>query len=137
MKQLFFSAMLSLVTGIFFAAGLTLVFNIIDVENEVKDWTYVDQPENFEFLSHERIDGENNFTVKGRVKNTSTVEWENIQLFMKIYAGDAYMTYCSRGFDYIGPNSDRPFTIVCERIQGHNIPENVTYKLSVTRGRMK
>ena len=132
MKQLLMTSIISLVTGFCFVGGSLLAVSLFEEDNRSKR-TYVDEPQGFEFIKHQRISNKDNFTVKGIIKNTSDTEWDNVQIFLKIYAGDAYMTYCQKSYDYVAPTSERPFTIVCSDIPGDNIPGNITYKLSVTR----
>ena len=136
MKQLLMNSVISLVTGFFFVAGAFLAASLFDNEGP-SDRKHVDEPQGFEFTNHERVSGADKFTVKGIIKNTSNTEWDSIQIFLKIYAGDAYMNYCRNSFSYLAPASERPFTIACSDITGHNIPENVTYRLSVNRATIK
>ena len=136
MKQLLMSSILSLVTGFFFVAGAFLAASLFE-EDSPSERKHVDEPQGFEFTNHQRMSNEDKFTVKGVIRNTSNTEWDNIQIFLKIYAGEAYMTYCRKSFDYLAPVSERPFIIACNDVTGHNIPENVTYRLSVARAAMK
>jgi hypothetical protein len=135
-KQLLLNAVLSLITGFCFVGGALLAVSFLE-ERDREDRTYVDSPQGFVFSEHNRIDEKANFTVKGKVENTTNIEWDNVQLFLEIYAGKAYMTYCQNDFDYFAPNSQKSFSIVCNDVPGYNIPDNVTYSLSVVRGAMK
>lgn len=98
-----------------------------------KDRIYVDQPTGFEFKNHKIVDGQETFTVEGELINKQDIEWDNVQLVVSIFAGDAYMTYCRNNFDYLGKRSSRNFRLVCRETAGSNLPENITYTLAVTR----
>jgi hypothetical protein len=135
-KQLILNAVLSLVTGFCFVGGALLAVSLLE-ERDREDRTFVDNPQGFVFTEDNRTDEKANFTVEGKVENTTNIEWDNVQLFLEIYAGKAYMTSCQNGFDYFAPNSKKSFSIVCNDVPGYNIPDNVTYRLSVVRGAMK
>lgn len=136
MKQLLMSSIFSLITGFCFVGGALLAVSLFDEEKR-EARTHVDEPEGFKFEEHERINYQGKLSVKGIIKNTSNNEWDAIQIYLKLYAGEAFITYCSKSFDYLAPKSERPFTVVCREVDGHNIPENINYKLEVTRATLK
>ena len=138
MKQLLMSSAVSLITGFCFVGGAFLAAFIFDENDYFEESpTYIDEPQGFEFLNHQTIKLQGNYAVKGIIKNTSGRTWDNVQINLGLYAGELYINYCSSGFDYLGPNSERPFTVICNDISGYNIPENITYKLTVRRAKIK
>ena len=134
MKQLLVNALLSFVTGACFCLGVILVLSFFEYGQYNDKRIHIGEPEGFVFSEHEIYDGEANFTVKGKIENISENEWSRAQLKVKIYAGNAYMTECENSISYIGPKSIRDFTIVCYDTAGSNLPQNISYKLSVRSG---
>jgi hypothetical protein len=132
-KKPFFTSRLLLIGAFFLVAGLvvaTLLFTGFkrgDAENVVQ------RPAGFEFRNHHRIDDQPTFTVEGELTNTQDIDWQDVELVASIYAGRAYMTYCRNSLDHIGKQSTRNFRIVCRYTEGHDLPENISYELSVRR----
>ena len=133
MKQLLVNSLMSLVTGFCFAAGIFGALSLFEETNQNLNRTYVDMPSGFEFQNHKILEGEPKFTIEGELINTQDIEWANVQLEARIYAGSAYMTYCRNSFDYVGKKSSRNFRLGCRETSGINLPENISYKLSVIR----
>jgi hypothetical protein len=122
-----------LVTGFCFVAGLFITSLLFEKTYTSKDQIYIDQPNGFEFKNHKTVDDQAKFTVEGELINTQDIEWNNIQLVVSIFAGDAFMTYCRNSFGYVGKRSSLNFRVVCRVTEGFNLPENITYELSVAR----
>ena len=134
MKQLLANALLSFVTGVCFCLGIVLIGNLFYPEGNYNERVYVDEPEGFILNAHKIQNGEVNFTIKGKIENTTEIGWSTVTILTKIYAGSAYMTSCRDSVKRIESKEIRNFTIVCHETTGTNLPQNINYKLSVIRG---
>jgi hypothetical protein len=136
-KQLLKNALWSLVTGLCFGVG---VLTAVGIYKEVKATlapTTVDVPAGFDFPTHERARDQARFTVRGTIRNSSRTDWDTVKIVASIYAGDAYMTYCWGDLRYVPERSSRPFEVICKNTEGANVPENITYRLSVRSATMR
>ena len=131
MKNPFFRSRLLLISAFFLVAGLLLASLFFEGVYKGKAGSRVDHPAGFEFRNLRRVDDQPTFTVEGELVNTRDLEWRDVELVASIYAGKAYMTYCRNSLDHIGKRSSRNFRIVCRYTQGHDLPANISYELSV------
>jgi hypothetical protein len=136
MKQLLINSFTSLVTGIFFAIGLILVgvvtTEFYDDKESMPELKYTRLPGGFSIVEHSVAQGRPSLTIHGRVKNNSTKAWQQVSLSADIKAGDALVNQCET--DVRGdfpPSSERSFEIECYHVSGSNLPDNISYQLSV------
>jgi hypothetical protein len=131
--QLLKNAVVSLVTGLCFGAGVLAAVAIYKEVREARAPIVVDLPEGFDFPEHRREPHQPRFTVSGTVRNSSDKDWATVRIVASIYAGPAYMTYCWSNLDHVPAHSTRPFRVVCKNTEGEQAPDNVSYRLSVPR----
>jgi hypothetical protein len=131
MRQVLQNALLSLITGLCFGAGVFAAFGIYKAVQEARAPIRVDQPQGFDFPHHERLPDQPRFTVSGTLRYAGDRQWSSVRIVTSIYAGTAYMTSCWSDLGWVPPRSTRPFEVVCKSTEGVNVPENVTYRLSV------
>lgn len=136
MKQFFINALTSLVTGIFFAIGLILVGIVAteayDDESSMPRLDYTRLPGGLSVVKHSVVQGRPSFTILGSVRNNSTETWQQVSLTADIKAGGALVNQCET--DIRGdfpPSSERSFEMVCSHVSGANLPDNISYQLSV------
>jgi hypothetical protein len=122
---------ISLVTGLSFAVGVLLAYEVYREVREAQAPIVVERPEGLEFPDHARVPGQLRFTVRGTLANTSGTWWESVRVVASIFAGEAYMTSCWRDLPKLPPHSRQPFEVVCKSTEGAHVPANVTYRLSV------
>jgi uncharacterized protein (TIGR02588 family) len=136
MKQLLINSFSSLVTGIFFAIGLILVgvvaTEFYDDKDSMPELEYTRLPGGFSVVEHSVVKGRPSFTIRGRVKNSSAETWQQVRLSADIKAGDALVNQCETEIhgDF-PPSSERSFEIECYHVSGSNLPDNISYQLSV------
>ncbi len=141
MKQLLYSALVSLITGVCFTAGVFAVFLVAEhwnTRSELEDLQgeWVNLPPGVVVAEHQRVDGTPRFTIQGIVANEGNRAWSEIGLEAIILAGQSQMNQCDttvRG--WLRPGERRAFQIECFEVAGTATPENVTYRLSVPHGR--
>ena len=133
MRQLLINSLMSLATGICFMTGVFIVTQLFEKIDKSKELIYTEQPDGFKFKNHKIVPDQETFTIEGKLINTRDIKWNNVQLVVRIYVGDAYMTYCRMSLDHVGKRSIRAFTLVCRETAGSNLPENLTYELAVKR----
>ena len=131
MRQALKNALFALITGLCFGTGVFAAFGIYKAVQEARAPIRVDQPEGFDFPYHERLPDQPRFTVSGTIRNAADKPWASVRIVASIYAGDAYMTSCWNDLEWVPPQSSRPFKVVCKSTEGVNVPENVTYRLSI------
>ena len=131
MREPLKNALFALITGLCFGLGVFAAFGIYKAVQQAREPIQVAQPEGFDFPYHERLPDQSRFTVLGRLRNATDKPWASVRIVASIYAGAAYMTSCWYDLEWVPPRSSRPFKVVCKSTEGINLPENVTYRLSI------
>lgn len=140
MRQMLYSTLLSLVTGMAFALGMFLIFLAADAWNRgpgaSTDDQWVDHPAGLVVAESQRIEGTPTLTIQGVVENRGDRIWSQVSVEATILAGAAQVNQCeesTRG--PIAPGERRPFQIECFKVAGSGLPDNIRYQLSVASAR--
>lgn len=141
MKQLFYNALTSLVTGLSFTMGLLGVLLLVEAWNHGKvrtesahDW--VNRPAGIVITEHDRVPGTPTLTIRGVLANESERTWREVSIDASILAGQAQVNECDatvRGM--LAPGERRAFQLECYGVSGSVDPDLVTYQLEVVHGR--
>lgn len=135
MKQLLANSLFSLITGASFVLGAFGIATLLEINDDAtKPYEHINQPSDFEILEHALVEKEPRFTVQGSFANNGNLDWINVGIVMRIYAGDAFMTHCSQNIRHVKSQSNRNFRITCDETAGSNLPDNISYRLEVGSG---
>lgn len=137
-RRLVSTALVSVVSGIGFAAGLAII-------GVVSFWLclprglfstredFVRFPPGLTIVEHERVAGQPHLTVRGTVQNAGPSEWTSVMVEASIKCGVAQVNKCDteiRGKFRAGER--RAFEIICDEAASDNTPENLGYEVQVT-----
>ena len=133
MKQYLANGLMSLVTGLAFATGIALVI-MAYAWNESRhgqrgEW--VNSPNHLTIISDSQVPNMMNFTVQGVVENSGEVSYNSISLEILIRAGDAIVNECTTSVGQVDAMSKKAFTSECRNVAGTNLPQNVSYEISI------
>ena len=133
MKQYLANGLMSLVTGLAFATGIALVI-MAYTWNESRhgqrgEW--VNSPNHLTIISDSQVPNMMNFTVQGVVENSGEVSYNSISLEILIRAGDAIVNKCTTSVGQVDAMSKKAFTSECWNVAGTNLPQNVSYEISI------
>jgi hypothetical protein len=120
-----------LISGFFLALGALIALGLFRDLVQTSAPAFIDHPAGFAFIDHRRVKNQPRFTVKGIIRNRGDMAWEKVKIVLRIYAGDAYMTWCRGGVDDMPARGEKHFQVVCKDTSGSGIPDNVTYDLFV------
>ena len=136
MKKVLIQMLISLATGICFAAGFVLVILIWegDVLESDEDLTWIGNPDGVMVANHSIDATAHDFTVVGTVQNDSSHDWDTIHLELDVYAGKALVNNCDGDVQEVPPKSERSFRVECYQVSGQNLPDNIHYMLRVRSG---
>lgn len=143
MKQMFVSALVSLISGICFALGVAGVIFIAsgwDKEGGPlgEEPEYIRLPPEVRILEHAHVPGTPSFTIRGVIENAGATEWTGTSIEAVIKAGGAQMNRCDTQIDgKFSPKSRRAFQIECYGVSGSDVPDNISYELSVRYARKR
>ncbi len=59
--------------------------------------------------------------------------WESVNLTVTIFVGTALLNKCNGDFENFEIGTIRRFEVRCDDVSGVNLPDNVSYKVSVQR----
>ena len=136
MKQLLANAFTSLVTGIFFTAGLVACFfafeHLSSDTTQPSDLEFTPHPLGLIISEHEKVEGVPDFTVRGIVENETSTTWTRMHVEVAILAGSAQVNTCERQvWGEFAPGDRRAFQVECFDVTGENLPDNVSYSVAV------
>ncbi len=143
MKQLIASALVSLVSGIFFALGVAGVIFIAGNWSQLggslaEEPEFISLPPNVRIVEHSHIAGTPMYTIRGVIENASSTEWVGVSIEAAIKAGGAQVNTCDTRIDgKFSTKSQRAFQIECYGVAGSDTPDNLNYELSVRSARKK
>lgn len=99
---------------------------------------YIQLPENVRVIEHGVVKGTPSLTVRGVIENFGSEEWLDVSVQASIFAGDAQVNSCERNIGgKLGPGERSAFQVECYGVAGSNLPDNITYKISVKHARIK
>ncbi len=94
---------------------------------------YVKNPAGFVFRNHSILPDRPTLTIEGELVNTRDFAWKDVAVVASIYAGRAYMTYCTKDLPDVGGQAMRKFVLVCRETAGSGLPKNISYELAVAK----
>ncbi|MDK9559760.1 FxLYD domain-containing protein [Marinobacter sp. M216] len=136
MKRLVVQSLTSLLSGMFLALGVLLVAAFFDgnYENPYDGRKGRDLPEQVSIVESAVLPGQINYTITGKLFNSSQIEWNHLSLRATIYAGNAVVNECSESVDDVPRDQEVSFRIKCLGVSGVDLPKNLTHKIAVTYG---
>lgn len=143
MRKLLASALMSTISGICFTLaviGVLLAFDALSSGSGFSqaEIDYIQLPEEVRVVEHETVLGTPNLTIRGVIENFGKEEWLDVSVHAAVFAGEAQVNSCDRNIGgKLGPGKRAAFQIECYGISGSNLPENISYKLSVRHARIK
>lgn len=141
MKQLFYSALLSLVTGLGFALGVVAVALGFEAWNsstagQESDLEWINHAAGVTVVEHKRVEGTPTFTIHGVVLNEGERTWYDVSVEATILAGQSQVNECDTSVrGKFSPGERRAFQIECYKVAGSGTPDNLTYQVQVVHGR--
>lgn len=132
MTKLPLKMLVSLVTGLCFAAGVAGGFLVFEKfsGSEARELIHVNSPEGIEIIKHSRIPNRK-LVVSGVVLNQSEFAWENVSLQAVIFADSSEVNRCyGRVYD-IPKGAEKTFNVECQGVDGTNLPRNIRYEIYV------
>jgi hypothetical protein len=137
MKNLIYSGLVSLVSGLCFALGLFVVAYVVTEWDSIKspiapEPEFVRLPPEIRIAEHSRVLGTPSFTIRGVVENLGKTEWSDVSVKATITAGTAQVNTCETDVDgVLGAGARRAFQIECYGVAGSDTPPNLGYRLIV------
>ena len=99
---------------------------------------YIRLPPEVRILEHAHVPGTPSFTIRGVIENAGATEWTGTSIEAVIKAGGAQMNRCDPQIDgKFPPKSRRAFQIECYGVSGSDVPDNISYELSVRYARKR
>ena len=137
MKQIIYTSLVSLFSGIFFVLGAMGVVLVADNWKDPSELLeprkeVVRLPPGVVIAEHRKIDGTPHFTIQGVVENTGKKDWIDVSIWAEILVGNAQVNTCEAEVDgVLSAGTRRAFQIGCHGVAGSGLPDNVSYRLSI------